>query len=296
MNEEEFSFNISGISLELIKELAREINANKIISIIDSQAVQDIFVDIDLLSDLSTEEEDDKNHYTVQIIDQEKKDIEIKVPKTQSTSFNSIVRDVISYLIKKNQIKQGMKVLVASNNSVNKRYNTSLHVVEVDRILYRIGKFKVAERMVSETVIETIIEIAQEIGQEGREGKKVGTLFIIGEPDEMKQYTRQLIMNPFHGYEKDMLNILQNNSLAESIKNFAQLDGCFTIDNEGNLLSAGTYIDVDTTDVKPYQGWGTKHLAAVAMTTVTSAVAVLVSESGGAVKVFKNGKLILRLR
>jgi DNA integrity scanning protein DisA with diadenylate cyclase activity len=285
---------ITQINQSLLKEVARSIQANKIILIIDKQAVQDIFVDISLLKDLSNEE-GENNAYHVQILSEDKETVELSVDKTASTNPDAILRDIISTLIKKKHLKQDMKLLIATNQTINKKYNLSLNVVEVDRMLYRIGKFRVAENMTSETVIETIIEIAQEIGQEGREGKKVGTLVVIGEPDELKAYSKQLIMNPFHGYSKDMLNVLENSHLSESIKNFAQLDGCFTVDNEGNLMSAGTYLDVDTSEVKPYQGWGTKHLAAVAITQVTSSVAVLVSESGGAVKVFKNGKLILRL-
>lgn len=189
-----------------------------------------------------------------------------------------------------------MKVLVIADQSVTKRYNLSMFVIDVDRILYRIGKFNLGQNLASESIIETVIEIGKEIGFEGREGKKVGTLFIIGNPEEIGPYTRQLILNPFKGYDKELLNVVENTHIKETIKNFAQLDGAFIIDTEGHLLSAGTYLDVDTSNVKPYKGWGTKHLAATAITSETSAIAILVSESGGTVKVFRNGKLILKIR
>ncbi len=235
--------------------------------------------------------------YTVQIFTAENEPIEYTyVKKNSIDKFNQTFTDILSDLIKKSFISQNMKVLVIADQNVTKQYNLSMFVIDVDRILYRIGKFNLGQNLASESIIETIIEIGKEIGFEGREGKKVGTLFVIGNPEEIGSYTRQLILNPFKGYDKELLNVVENTHIKETIKNFAQLDGAFIIDTEGHLLSAGTYIDVDTSNVKPYKGWGTKHLAATAITSETSAIAILVSESGGTVKVFRNGKLILKIR
>lgn len=142
-------------------------------------------------------------------------------------------------------------------------------------------------------VIERILQIAGEIRDEGREGRKIGTLFVIGDPEELQQYTKQLILNPFKGYLPEERNILSE-ELKETIKEFAQLDGAFVISRDGIVISAGTYIDVDVSDVRRYQGWGTRHLAAAAITAKTDSVAILVSQSGGKVKVFRHGRIIMR--
>ena len=81
-------------------------------------------------------------------------------------------------------------------------------------------------------VVERVIEIAEEIREEGREGKKIGTLFVIGDPNELALYTKQLILNPFKGYLPEERNIL-NEELKETIKEFAQLDGAFIIGKDG---------------------------------------------------------------
>jgi len=142
-------------------------------------------------------------------------------------------------------------------------------------------------------VIDRILTIAEEIREEGREGKKIGTLFVVGDPEELAPYLRQLILNPFKGYLPEERNILSE-ELKETVKEFAQLDGAFIVSKDGIIQSAGTYIDVDTSDVRRYQGWGTRHLAAAAITAKTDSVAILVSASGGKIKVFRGGRIILR--
>ncbi len=142
-------------------------------------------------------------------------------------------------------------------------------------------------------VIERVLQIAEEIREEGREGKKIGTLFVIGDPEELQPYLKQLILNPFKGYLPEERNVLSE-ELKETIKEFAQLDGAFVLSRDGIIVSAGTYIDVDTSDVRRYSGWGTRHLAAAAITAKTDSVAILVSESGGKIKVFRHGKIVMR--
>jgi len=143
------------------------------------------------------------------------------------------------------------------------------------------------------TVIEQILTIAEEIRDEGRESKKIGTLFVVGDPEELQRYVKQLILNPFKGYAPEERNIMLED-LRETIKEFAQMDGAFIISRDGTIMSAGTYIDVDTDNVRRYPGWGTRHLAAAAITAKTDSVAILVSESGGRIKVFRNGRIIMR--
>jgi DNA integrity scanning protein DisA with diadenylate cyclase activity len=290
----EYELNIKDLTKQTITDIAIETKVECILTIVNKRKEE--YFDFDIFKELDNDTDEIIEQYIIQVFREDKPAKEYEYTKTKTLQFNRIIDEILSDAIKKGYVKKGMRVLIVTDSSINKKYSTSIMVVEVDKKIYRIGKFNLAEKLSSETIIETIIEIAQELGIEGREGKKVGTLFVIGDNEELKPYCRQLILNPFKGYEKDLLNIIQNNNLSETIKNFAQLDGAFIIDQEGTLLSAGTYLDVDTSNIKPYQGWGTKHLAATAITKETSAVAVLVSESGGAVKVFKNGRLVLKLK
>jgi DNA integrity scanning protein DisA with diadenylate cyclase activity len=206
---------------------------------------------------------------------------------------NIKLRGIVVEGIKRKYLDKESIVLLAFENSISPDFAFGMVVLEVSKILYRIARFRLSEFMENELVLEKVIEIAEEIRREGREGKMVGTLFVIGDEEELKQYLKPLILNPFYGYPDNLKDII-NNDLNETIKEYAQLDGAFVITNKGIIISAGTYVDINTDNIKRYSGWGTKHTTAAAITQETKSIAVLVSESGGNIKLFKEGKLILK--
>lgn len=143
-------------------------------------------------------------------------------------------------------------------------------------------------------VFEKILRIALELANQGREGKSVGALFVLGDIDNIKPYIKQMIFNPFRGYEPKERNIMLSN-LDDTIKEYSVLDGAFLISGDGTLESAGVHIaaSADTTDLP--KGLGSRHMAAAAITSVSNAMSIVVSESTGDVSVFKNGKLITQI-
>ena len=58
------------------------------------------------------------------------------------------------------------------------------------------------------TVFERVLTLAGELGVEGREGRPVGTVFVIGDTDRVLAQSHQLVINPFHGYPEEERNIL----------------------------------------------------------------------------------------
>ena len=140
---------------------------------------------------------------------------------------------------------------------------------------------------VSAPTLKAILNLSLEIGREGREGKKVGTAFIVGDTREVLKRSHQLILNPFEGYPEDVRDI-KNNAHWETIKEFAQIDGVFIVNEMGVMISAGRYLDVDTKSVE-LEGLGGRHISASAITRDTQAIAITVSESGGTVRIFKDG-------
>ncbi|MGC8503146.1 DNA integrity scanning protein DisA nucleotide-binding domain protein [Desulfurella sp.] len=143
-------------------------------------------------------------------------------------------------------------------------------------------------------VFEKILRIALELANQGREGKSVGALFVLGDIDNIKPYIKQMIFNPFKGYDPNERNIMLSN-LDDTIKEYSVLDGAFLISGDGTLESAGAHIaaSADTTDLP--KGLGSRHMAAAAITSVSNAMSIVVSESTGDVSVFKNGKLITQI-
>jgi DNA integrity scanning protein DisA with diadenylate cyclase activity len=145
---------------------------------------------------------------------------------------------------------------------------------------------------VTPTVFERLLTLASELGLEGREGRPVGTIFVVGDSDRVLAQSHQLVINPFHGYPENERNILDPR-LEETVKEFSAIDGAFVIRGDGVLLSAGRYLAPHSKlDEDLPQGLGTRHEAAAAITMTTSAIALCVSQSTGTISIFKQGRLI----
>ncbi len=141
-------------------------------------------------------------------------------------------------------------------------------------------------------VFERMLTLCGELGLEGREGRQVGTLFVLGDSDRVLTQSRQLVINPFHGYPEEDRNILDQR-LEETIKEFSAIDGSFVVRGDGVVLSAGRYlIPRAKPDVPLPQGLGTRHEAAAGITVNTDAVSFCISQSTGTVSIFKHGQLI----
>ncbi len=143
-------------------------------------------------------------------------------------------------------------------------------------------------------VLTRLLQLALDLAQEGREGKPVGTVFVMGDIESVNQHSQQLIANPFKGYSDEEMNILDP-SLEETIKEFSRIDGAFLIRPDGVLVSAGTYLRVDTPVKNLPGGLGARHTAAAAITAATHALSVCISESTRQVSLFANGERLMIL-
>jgi DNA integrity scanning protein DisA with diadenylate cyclase activity len=145
---------------------------------------------------------------------------------------------------------------------------------------------------VTPTVFERVLTLAGELAVEGREGRPVGTLFVIGDSDQVLAQSHQLVINPFHGYPESERNILDPR-LEETIKEFSAIDGAFVVRGDGVVLAAGRYLAPRSKlEERLPQGLGTRHLAAASITAITQAVALCISQSTGTVSIFKDGRLV----
>ncbi len=143
-------------------------------------------------------------------------------------------------------------------------------------------------------VLETVLSIALELASEGREGKAIGTTFVLGDHEKVLKLSRPLIMNPFKGYPEDARNILDA-AVHETIKEFALLDGAFVIREDGVVMSAGVHLDAALEEEGLMPGLGCRHMAAAGITDVTDAVSITISGSTGIVRIFRKGRIILEI-
>jgi DNA integrity scanning protein DisA with diadenylate cyclase activity/mannitol/fructose-specific phosphotransferase system IIA component (Ntr-type) len=141
-------------------------------------------------------------------------------------------------------------------------------------------------------VLERALGIATELSIEGREGKPVGCLFVIGNRDELKPLVKPLIMNPFFGYPEEERSIL-GPFLEETVKELSLIDGAIVINGDGVIDSAGSMLIAGARDTPRLpSGLGTRHAAANAISIAADCIAIVVSSSTGQVTLFRRGETL----
>jgi|SRR6185369_7293360 DNA integrity scanning protein DisA with diadenylate cyclase activity len=152
-----------------------------------------------------------------------------------------------------------------------------------ESILCQVGEFDA-------DVLDSLIELAIEIAHEGREGRRIGTLFMIGDEEAVLGRSRPLILDPLAGHSQSLRHVSDKN-LRGTIKELAQLDGGFVVSRDGIVLSACRYFDAIAAQSNVPLGLGSRHIAAANMSAATEAVGIVVSESS-VVRVFCHGELV----
>jgi DNA integrity scanning protein DisA with diadenylate cyclase activity len=220
--------------------------------------------------------------------------VQIQVPNVNLTRVGQI-KIAITKGIALGLFTQGDK-LVCVSGVPRFGYVDSIFVIDVGKefeILVS-GNFRDLAQGVYPEVFGAVINLAIELAAQGREGRKVGTIFVLGDHEKVMQLSRQMIINPFMGYTDEQRNIL-NPELKETIKEFSAIDGSFIVKDNGTIVTAGRHLNaaMDSRDFP--QGLGSRHIAAAGITSITNAIAVVLSESTGNVSVFKDGKILVNI-
>jgi len=159
---------------------------------------------------------------------------------------------------------------------------------------FRNGNIADIQGLFSSREVARILEIALRLAAEGREGKPIGTVLVLGDESKLEPYCRQLVLNPFKGHPQRERSI-HSQEFFETIREFSGLDGGFIVSRKGTVLSAGTYFDAGVKKIRLRPGLGARHAAAQSITSVTDAIAFAISASSGTVTVFHDGRPILEL-
>jgi diadenylate cyclase len=220
--------------------------------------------------------------------------VQIQVPNVNLTRVGQI-KIAITKGIALGLFTQGDK-LVCVSGVPRFGYVDSIFVIDVGKefeILVS-GNFSDMAQGIYPEVFGAVMNLAIELAAQGREGRKVGTIFVLGDDKKVMQFSRQMIINPFMGYTVDQRNIL-NPELKETIKEFSAIDGAFIVEDNGTIVTAGRHLSaaMDSRDFP--QGLGSRHIAAAGITSITNAIAVVLSESTGNVTVFKDGKILVSI-
>ncbi len=103
-----------------------------------------------------------------------------------------------------------------------------------------------------------------------------------------------MIFNPFMGYPEKERNIVSPD-LRDTIKEFSALDGAFVISSDGVVMAAGRHLNAATEKESLPMGLGSRHVAGAGITAVTDAIAFVLSESTGDVRIFKGGNVFMEI-
>jgi len=129
--------------------------------------------------------------------------------------------------------------------------------------------------------IEYVLSLANKYALE-----KKGSLFIITKKN-ISRYYEQLYPDLF----SDKNISIKDKETQIVIDVLANLDGAFIIDETGRVVTYGAKIK----KTKVFLGHGTRHSAALGITSVNDVMSILSSEEDGMVRIFKNSRIVAEL-
>lgn len=234
---------------------------------------------------------DDTNVHEACVEDQVRVVKLLNEPQTRQTQVGQAILEAIA----DEHLKSGQK-LVAIYPTFDRRHVDTISVISLTEQLSRLSS-RDLQRLETQVPLETlrmVVDMALEIGREGREGKPIGTLFVVGSHRKVLQQSHEQIHDPFRGYTRKE-RLLRNPRVRESVKELAQIDGAFVISADGVVEAAGRILDAAADGLTLSKGLGARHWAAAAISKSTDAIAIAVSESTGTVRLFQNGVVVLRI-
>jgi DNA integrity scanning protein DisA with diadenylate cyclase activity len=281
---------LSRIFLESADDIASKISAKK------------IFLYADLINDYKVLKEMSKREEVIFITKNEdtflkhvgiEKNI-IGIPDVEFTRIG-LIKIAVMKGLSSGIVKDGDKIVcVTGTHGIG--YFDSIITVDIGKeaeILTSSSVPDIAENLKPE-VFEVVLNLSLELASQGREGKPVGTIFVIGDHEKVLQLSRQMIINPFQGYPEEERNIMDP-ALRDTIKEFSALDGAFVIREDGVVMAAGRHLSAALEKEDFPHGLGSRHVAAAGITSVTDATAIVISESTGEVRIFKKGNIFMEI-
>lgn len=229
---------------------------------------------------------------------------ELSLEKAASLKCNTIIVPDV-YLTRDGYLKFGFlagiskgilfkgDILVCVGGQIEKGYMDTIMILKVgdESEILSFAEESPFPKNIKPDIFESLLTLVMEMAYEGREGRPIGTTFILGDHEKVLQYSRQLVFNPFQGHPEDVLHITKP-EVRETLKEFSSIDGAFIIRDDGVALAAGRYLNAAHHGEPMPQGLGARHSSAAAITGVTDSVALVISESTGKVSIFKGGRIV----
>ena len=219
----------------------------------------------------------------------------LRIPDIHLGRINQLKMAIIQAL-SKGMVKKGDKWVCLSGIPKSKVLD-NLIILEFGKEFEIISSsdLPVISEIAMPEVFDTLLSLALAISQEGKEGRKpIGTIFVLGKHEEVLKFSHPMVINPFQGYPEEEKNILDPR-LKETIKEFSSIDGAFIFREDGVILAAGRHLDASGENIEIPLGLGSRHRAAAGITSLTDALAIVISEETGGVRIFHHGKIFMEI-
>ena len=219
----------------------------------------------------------------------------LKIPNIPLGRINQIKMAIIQAL--STGLMQGGDKWVCLSGGPQARALDNLLILDFGKEfeIFSSSDLPVLSQIVMPEVFDTVLTLALEISAEAKEGRKpIGTIFVLGRHEEVLKYSHPMVINPFQGYPEEERNILDRR-LKETLKEFSSIDGAFIIREDGVILAAGRHLDASGENIEIPLGLGSRHRAAAGITSLTDALAIVVSEETGGVRIFHHGKIFMEI-
>lgn len=219
----------------------------------------------------------------------------LRIPDVPLGRINQMKMAIIQ-AISKGLVKKGDKWICLSGIPQTKVLD-SLIILEFGKEFEIISSsdLPVISEIVRPEVFETVLSLALGISIQAKEGRKpLGTIFVLGRHEDVLKYSHPMVINPFQGYPEEERNILDPR-LKETVKEFSSIDGAFVFREDGVILAAGRHLDASGENIEIPLGLGSRHRAAAGITSLTDALAIVISEETGGVRIFHHGKIFMEI-
>ncbi len=218
----------------------------------------------------------------------------LTIPKHPMTRM-SIIKIAVTLALSQDLLDVGSKVVCALGGSDSGCLD-AIQIIDMAKeseFITGKGLIRISDYIPPE-LFQSVLNLCVELAEKGREGKPIGTIFVIGDHEKVLQLSKQMIMNPFKGYDESERNI-HSAALKETLRELSAMDGAFIIADDGTVLTAGRYLGVTSDETNLPRGLGSRHIAASGITGLTHSIAFVISESSGDIRIFKDGKVIMHL-
>jgi len=92
------------------------------------------------------------------------------------------------------------------------------------------------------------------LSEKGKEGKLVGTRFMLGDHEKVMELSTQMVFTPSVNVPEAERNILDPR-LKEPIRQFSTVDGAFIVRDNGVIPAAGRHLTASVEDADLRRDW-----------------------------------------